>query len=350
MRNIVKVSVAALGLMLGLSSCDSFFAEMPGIRYDIEMSFKDQVKTKAFLANVYSFVPAESREKYYWDGEYHGGFWTVASLEGHYTYDWHSSHDVARGKVDASCGQFQYFYRELYKGIERASTFIANVDNCLEIPETERVNMRGQARALRAYYYFLLMRMYGPVPLLGEKPIPVDAPLEEVLRERRTIDQCVDFITKQLDIAYSEVAWQRAIGVNKGRVDKAFCKAYKAKTLLFAASPLFNGNQDMASLKNHDGTQLIPTTEDAQKWEIAKKAYQDFLGEFDQTIFKLHTVNTAEEKIDFYESYRQATAGEKFTDELIWFREGKDIERSSDVTPGHRHVNNDAVRGDMGKW
>ena len=27
MRNIVKVSVAALGLMLGLSSCDSFFAE-----------------------------------------------------------------------------------------------------------------------------------------------------------------------------------------------------------------------------------------------------------------------------------------------------------------------------------
>lgn len=45
MRNIVKVSVAALGLMLGLSSCDSFFAEMPGIRYDIEMSFKDQVKT-----------------------------------------------------------------------------------------------------------------------------------------------------------------------------------------------------------------------------------------------------------------------------------------------------------------
>lgn len=79
-----------------------------------------------------------------------------------------------------------------------------------------------------------------------------------------------------------------------------------------------------------------------------KKAYQDFLGEFDQTIFKLHTVNTAEEKIDFYESYRQATAGEKFTDELIWFREGKDIERSSDVTPGHRHVNNDAVRGDMG--
>lgn len=42
------------------------------------------------------------------------------------------------------------------------------------------------------------MRMYGPVPLLGEKPIPVDAPLEEVLRERRTIDQCVDLLPSNL--------------------------------------------------------------------------------------------------------------------------------------------------------
>lgn len=48
-----------------------------------------------------------------------------------------------------------------------------------------------------------------------------------------------------------------------------------------------------------------------------KKAYQDFLGEFDQTIFKLHTVNTAEEKIDFYESYRQATAGENLLTNLF---------------------------------
>ena len=49
----------------------------------------------------------------------------------------------------------KYPRRDVYKrqGIERASTFIANVDNCLEIPETERVNMRGQERALRAYYY-----------------------------------------------------------------------------------------------------------------------------------------------------------------------------------------------------
>jgi putative outer membrane protein, probably involved in nutrient binding len=347
MKKIIKVGVVAMGMLCGMTSCDSFFAERPGIRYDLEMSFKDRVKTVAFLANVYSFVPAESREMYFWDKEYHGGFWTVASLEGQYTADWHASHDVVRGKTDASSGQYSYFYRELYKGIERASTFIANVDKCEEIDSEERKNMKGQARALRAYYYFLLMRMYGPIPLLGDAPISVDAPLDQIMIARSPIDDCVKFITDELDTAYDEVTYVRATGSNMGHVDKAFCKAYKAKTLLFAASPLFNGNPDMASLKNQDGTQLIPTTEDTKKWELARDAYKDFLSEFDG-IYKLHTV-TKNGRLDPYESYRQATSGEQayVTDEMIWFRESDNCERSSEVTPGHRHLQNDMVRGQL---
>lgn len=346
-NNILKTGILAVCFTFGLNSCDSFFAEMPGTRYNIEMTFKDRVKTIAFLSNVYSFVPAESREMFYWDQEYHGGFWTVASIEGQYHSDWHSSHDVVRGKTDASSAQYSYFYRELYKGIERASTFINNVDLCEDITEVERTNMKGQARALRAYYYFLLMRMYGPIPMLGEESIPVDAPLDQIFKARSPIEECVNFITTQLDRAYSEVSFSRATGSNMGRVDKAFCKAYKAKTLLFAASPLFNGNPNMQSLKNHDGTQLIPVTADPHKWVIAREAYEDFLREFDG-VFKLHTV-MKNGKLDPYESYRQATSGEQGleTDEMIWFREGDNAERSSEVTPGHRHIPNDAVRGNM---
>lgn len=347
MKKILRIGILSLGLMMGMSSCDSYFAEIPGTRYTIEMTFKDMVKTKAFLNNVYSFVPAESREAFFWDGENHGGFWTAASLEGNYTFGWHASHDVSRGKVDASCGQFSYFYRELYKGIERAGIFIANVDNCTPIQETERINMKGQARALRAYYYFLLTRIYGPVVLLGDDPIELDAPLDQVLRARNTTEECVKFITDELTRAYSEISWARATGVNRGRIDKAFCKAYKAKTLLFAASPLFNGNQDMASLKNNDGTQLIPSTEDPEKWVTARKAYEDFINEFDGT-FKLHEVTAPGGKTDFYESYRQATGGEIMTDEMLFFREGMDTDRSTEVTPGHRHVTDNSVRGNMG--
>lgn len=87
---------------------------MPGIRYDIEMSFKDQVKTKAFW-QMYIALFRLNQEKILLGRRVPWRFWTVASLEGHYTYDWHSSHDVARGKVDASCGQFQYFIENFTK-------------------------------------------------------------------------------------------------------------------------------------------------------------------------------------------------------------------------------------------
>ena len=37
---------------------------------------------------------------------------------------------------------------------------------------------------------------------------------------------------------------------NLGRIDRAACKAFKAKMLLYAASPLFNCNPDYAAIVN----------------------------------------------------------------------------------------------------
>ena len=77
MRNIVKVSVAALGLMLGLSSCDSFFAEMPGIRYDIEMSFKEFELLTYFMENVGIALSREKILNHVWNYDYFGDARTI---------------------------------------------------------------------------------------------------------------------------------------------------------------------------------------------------------------------------------------------------------------------------------
>jgi hypothetical protein len=97
-----------------------------------------------------------------------------------------------------------------------------------------------------------------------------------------------------------------------GRMDKGQCKAMKAKILLYAASPLFNGNTVMAGVKNTDGTQLISSTVDDTKWEDARDAYAEFMEEFVPTYYDLHKVivNTEDgPKVDYYESYRQTTQG-----------------------------------------
>ena len=39
----------------------------------------------------------------------------------------------------------------------------------MEFTEAERADLKAQARFVRAYYYWLLLRKYGPVPLLPEE-------------------------------------------------------------------------------------------------------------------------------------------------------------------------------------
>ena len=55
-----------------------------------------------------------------------------------------------------------------YKGIRQASIFIQNVDMNMKITEQEKADFKAQARFVRAYYYWLLLRRYGPIPLLPE--------------------------------------------------------------------------------------------------------------------------------------------------------------------------------------
>ncbi len=57
------------------------------------------------------------------------------------------------------------FWRQLYVGIERANVLLQVVDQPKDLTETERNDIRGQAKFLRAYYFYLLVSNFGDVPL-----------------------------------------------------------------------------------------------------------------------------------------------------------------------------------------
>src|SRR5699024_2841105 len=60
-----------------------------------------------------------------------------------------------------------------------------------------------------------------------------------------------------------------------GRITMPIALATKAKILVYAASPLFNGNTDYADYKNKDGTQLFNQVYDEEKWQKAAEACKD---------------------------------------------------------------------------
>src|SRR5699024_3970024 len=139
----------------------------------------------------------------------------------------------------------------------------------------------AEARFLRAFFYFGLIRQYGPVPILPDKPIAVDAQADDPLLHlaRAPYDSCVNYIVSELDQAAKDLPlnFTNQSNLDYGRATAAVCMAVKSRVLLYAASPQFNGNSGYSNFKNLDGTSLINTQYDKKKWKRAEDAAKDII-------------------------------------------------------------------------
>lgn len=63
-----------------------------------------------------------------------------------------------------------YFFVRYYQAIRHCNLFLENVDKCAELGEIDRRTMRAEARFMRAYYHYLLLRLYGPIPHRRDQP------------------------------------------------------------------------------------------------------------------------------------------------------------------------------------
>jgi hypothetical protein len=90
-------------------------------------------------------------------------------------------------------GELSNFWQYRYKGIANCNIAIARTPNA-NMDETLRERFVAEARFLRAYFYFDLVKNFGGVPLLTELTMPAE--LEDVARS--TQDECYEFIESEL--------------------------------------------------------------------------------------------------------------------------------------------------------
>lgn len=181
-----------------------------------------------------------------------------------------------------------------YKGIFQASVFIHNVDRNDKLTREEILDMKGQARFVRAYYYWLLLRKYGPVPIMPDEGADYMLDYEDLAYARSTYEEVAEFISSEMLRACDELqSWSRFQGntsmENIVRPTKGAALATRALAYLYAASPLANGqlaNGEHPSsvsdafaktLVNRDGTQLLSLTYDESKWARAAAACRDVI-------------------------------------------------------------------------
>ncbi|MEH3113843.1 RagB/SusD family nutrient uptake outer membrane protein [Pedobacter terrae] len=160
-------------------------------------------------------------------------------------------------------------------GIRNCNVFLENLSDQTKVPDitpAERSRWIGEALFLKAYYHYYMLRMYGPIPLINTN-VPVDADLAGAYVKRKPIDECVSAISNWFDEA-AKLLPDRIQDENTqmGRVTKPIALAMKAKLLMMAASPLFNGNSDFAGFRDKEGNILFNPSYDPQKWIIARDA------------------------------------------------------------------------------
>ena len=330
----ILVGIASWGLAScnGFLDVDQYFNDL----YQLDSVFTKRSTTEQWLWKVYSRLDANreicnkmsSGFNFASDDLFYGDRTATVPCQSYQNCEYSPSKMLNEDR-----------WGNLYCGIREASTFISNVDQCTELTNDQIEDYKAQARFLRAYFYWMLIKQWGPVPLLPDEGLDINLSYEELSTPRNTYDECVDYIVAEFEEAAIHLEQERSTAY-LGMATKGAALAARAKVLLYAASPLYNGNHDLFELKDEAGNPLINQNYDERKWARAAAAAEEVIN---TGWYELYTVPVSEETvlppaevrsrefpygcggIDPYESYRQLFNGAirdmKDNREFIFYRQ-----------------------------
>lgn len=330
MKRIFLILTASL--TLGASSCTKYLDQVPDDVITVDDIFKSKANTDKFLANIYYFLPNELSQRLH---EERAGHWTGASDEADYNWSFNYANNINLSVWSNTDGNAAVYWTDFYKAIRNATYFIQNIDNANpdEVTTVMKSRFKAEAKAIRALYYFYLIRIYGPVILLNDELVDFDQPTTALKYSRSSMEECVNFIVSELDAAAVDLPTD-PVNSEWGRITKGIAKAYKVEALLLGASPLWNGNTDYANMVNKDGKQLVSQTVDVTKWTAAATAAKQFIDEFVPTTYDLYKVSNADPFQAAYLSCRNV-ATEDWNKEWIFARSNSMSRLRYDKTPKH---------------
>lgn len=307
-----------------LTSCVDYLDKESDTELTLPMVFEDKTRIEGWLANVYSHVPDP-----YWGYARKLG-WDILSddmtaSERWRQWDWKVI-PMLLGEWTPSTDWDGNYWARLPQLIREANIFIENVHPLPEqgISATEVTYMKAEMRFMIAYYYYLLSNTYGPVPFKPNYIAPTDFNLADLMEGQRPYYEVVDWVDKELKEVAEILPAKYTEARKYGRATSIMCLAVRARMLLFAASPLVNGNPDYANHKNKDGENLFSTTEDKSKWAYAAQACKELIDAAEAAGHKLYTVENEDGTIDPFMSYQNLflTRYDEGNTEILFARPG----------------------------
>ena len=269
----MKKNITYLLLILfSYTSCDEYLDIVPDQTQEIDLLFDRQEAAYTALVTCYSYLPKND--------DLYSSFVTATDALTTPIAKETSGIRLMKGFQSSSNPLMSYWsgyerHGSLWRGIRSCNILIENMDNVVDMTQEEKDSWKAEAQFLKAFYHFTLLKYYGPIPITDVN-LPISASDDEVRVKRNTVDECISYISETIDLAITNLPLRVLNNNDLGRVDQVIAKSIKSRVLLFAASPLFNGNSEFYSgFVNEEGEHFFNQSYDANKWQLAMDASLD---------------------------------------------------------------------------
>lgn len=271
---------AAISIAFTLSSCNGFLDREEDSFIDKTATFDSYNRTKQYLTYAYTLLPDGlnrfSRE----------AMLASATDDAEFAIESAEIQQLNNGSWNALNNPDDVWNR-YFSGISKCCTLLENTNHVnLDISrldpdkQVEYANSlkdirmwRAEARFLRAYFHFELLKRYGPIPIVTST-LSINGNYENT--PRPTMKEVVDFIAKECDIAADtlELTPWRNVNDAFGRATKGAALALKSRLLLYAASPLYVDFGDTNETNKPTDVALWKSAADAAKAVIDLNQYE----------------------------------------------------------------------------
>lgn len=275
MKNIITIIFICIVTFAILPSCEDmmgdFLDKAPGVDVTEDTIFSSRVQVETFVAGMYrygmhSILPCQ-------DYTYTGGAYSTTSTatdesEDSQTWVGLQLWNVANITPNNIAGEGDPRWSQRFVAIRKANILMQRIDAVKNVDQAYISQVKGDARFIRALNYFEMLKRYGGMPIIDKKFELTD----NFYVKRNSVEEVVNFIVSDCDQA-ALLLKDAYTSDMKGRATKGSALILKAKTLLYAASPIFNTGTPYLNMADAANNKMICYGNyDKNRWKLAADA------------------------------------------------------------------------------
>lgn len=293
MKNRLCIIMASTAVLL--SSC--ILDKQPLDIINDSFVWEDQDLVNAYLANMYWSncvavnempVTFDWTDENFWKGPGCGwAFINEIADEGVCLWNFHT--DVVKtwkaGGISASnVPVYLDWWDNAYRLIRDVNYFMENLSQSKTLEATFINHRMAEARFIRAFNYFAMVKRYGGVPLIT-KTQSTDDPQDELYPMRKREQDIYDFILSECELCIRDLPEVQP-DTDLGRVTKYAVLSLKCRAALYAASIAEFGSVQL------NGTVGIPADKAPAYYKIAYDAASDIITSRKFELYNKHSDKT----------------------------------------------------------